>query len=676
MARAPSIIVAVVGLAGAAGLAALAFTQKPVEGKNRPALEAVARDLDGKLRETRAGLRSRASTLADLQVLKDAVASDLLTVQDMANRELSFRTRPGETIEIAQVEVGGRVMPLLKLPPDGPASPPLDAPGTHLMRAGSGLAVSEVENVDNTARKDAIARGVIAVSWQVDTASIQKRLEELGVGARFEAEGEPVAMGSRAIAAGARTLTLPVASDIVKDARLVAELPTQAPNRIPLLAAAAGSLLLGLIFAALLAGRKPAPATAPVPVVEVTAKAKPASDPAGRAASTPAAPATARSTGPDEFAGATPLPVPIPLGSQFGAESSRVEDVRLSPSVRTVSAVAPTEMGAPASGAHPTPGTPHRIGRYTVVRSLGSGGMAEVYLARATGEAGFEKLFALKVVHKNLAQRQKAVEHFLDEARLASRLTHPNIVQISDLGRAGDDYYIAMEYIQGRDLERLLQACRDRHEQVPVRVALTILRKVCDGLHAAHTAKDADGRPLELVHRDVKSANVLLSKDGAVKIADFGIAKANQQVHKTAMGEVKGTAAYMAPEHRMGEVVDRRADVYGVGAIAYELLTGSEINLDLMRLVHLGKEGWPHLDLPSKLRPDLPVGCDDLVWKALSYERDDRYPTCEAFEEAIEALATRHGLGASDKLVAQWVEATLPHVHSHDDGAAASADLA
>ena len=111
MARAPSIIVAVVGLAGAAGLAALAFTRKPVEGKNRPALEAVARDLDGKLRETRAGLRSRASTLADLQVLKDAVASDLLTVQDMASRELSFRTRPGETIEIAQVEVGGRVMP-------------------------------------------------------------------------------------------------------------------------------------------------------------------------------------------------------------------------------------------------------------------------------------------------------------------------------------------------------------------------------------------------------------------------------------------------------------------------------------------------------------------------------------------------------------------------------------
>ena len=177
------------------------------------------------------------------------------------------------------------------------------------------------------------------------------------------------------------------------------------------------------------------------------------------------------------------------------------------------------------------------------------------------------------------------------------------------------------------------------------------------------------------MHRDVKSANVLLSKDGAVKIADFGIAKANQQVHKTAMGEVKGTAAYMAPEHRMGEPVDRRADVYGVGAIAYELLTGTEINLDLARLVHLGKQGWPHLDLPSKLRPDLPPGIDAVVWKALAYEKSDRYATCAAFEEAIEELASKHGgLGASDKLVAQWVESVLPHVTSDDGSGAGSAN--
>jgi serine/threonine-protein kinase len=325
-------------------------------------------------------------------------------------------------------------------------------------------------------------------------------------------------------------------------------------------------------------------------------------------------------------------------------------------------AVSTTIMSGPGTApAAPAPAASvDQLGRYKIVRPLGSGGMAQVFLARVQGEAGFEKQVALKIMHRDLSQQAKAVEHFLDEARLASKLTHPNIVQITDLGKTGDDYFIAMEYIDGCDLDQLLRGCRERGVQVPVRVALTILRKVCDGLHAAHTAVDTTGAPLELVHRDVKCENVMLSRAGAVKIADFGIAKANQQTpHRTQIGEVKGTAAFMAPEHRTGQATDRRADEYGVGAIAYVILTGTEINLDLAQLAHLGRQGWPHLEMPSKVRSDLPAELDAIVMKALAFDKEDRYADCAALEEAIDAVATAHGLQASDKQIAQWVESEL-----------------
>jgi serine/threonine-protein kinase len=300
-----------------------------------------------------------------------------------------------------------------------------------------------------------------------------------------------------------------------------------------------------------------------------------------------------------------------------------------------------------------------QFGRYSLGRPIGSGGMAQVFLATVTGEAGFEKRVALKIMHGTLASDERAVGLFLDEARLVSRLVHPNIVQITDLGREGQDYYIAMEYIDGADLDRLLALERARGGQVPLREALTIIRRVCDGLHAAHEARAEDGHPLELVHRDVKAENVLVSRSGAVKIGDFGIAKANQQVHRTTLGELKGTAAFMAPEHRTGQAVDRRADLYGVGAIAYRVLTGADVNLDLAMLAHLGTQGWPHLAPPSQLRPELPTALDKIIFKALAFAREDRYPSCEALEQAFDQVALTLGLPPSDKGVAQWVEGLL-----------------
>src|SRR6185436_271343 len=261
--------------------------------------------------------------------------------------------------------------------------------------------------------------------------------------------------------------------------------------------------------------------------------------------------------------------------------------------------------------------------------------------------------------HGHLARNQRAVDHFLDEARLAARIHHPNVVGIQDLGKIGSDYVIVMDYVEGVDLERLLSSARAAARPVPLEVALGVLGRICDGLHAAHTATDPDGVQLGIIHRDVKSANVLVSRQGSVKVVDFGIAKAAVQGHLTIAGETKGTPSMMAPEQRVGEVVDVRADVYSVAAVGYELVTGAAVNLDLAALAHLGVENWPHLPLPSSLRPNLPPELDEILLVAMSFERDKRPADCAVFGAQFEAVMKRHGLSASDKDIARWVDGEL-----------------
>lgn len=301
---------------------------------------------------------------------------------------------------------------------------------------------------------------------------------------------------------------------------------------------------------------------------------------------------------------------------------------------------------------------PKELGRYTILRTLGKGGMAEVHLAKLKGEAGFSKNIALKVLLAEHALDPVAIDHFLDEARLASQLTHPNIVQISDLGKVGEDYFIAMEYVEGADLARIQQGYEWHGIKLPLDICLAVLRQICAGLHAAHVTADPDGQPLGLVHRDVKSANVFVSVSGIVKVGDFGIAKAREgaRVRQTVLGEVKGTAEYMAPEQRAGESVDARADQYGVGAIAYELLAGELINLDLARLAHLGRVGWPHLAPLSERRPEVPPELAACIMKSLSYEPADRFASCEQFLDALEQIGRDHDLLANQRAVAQWLK--------------------
>ncbi|MCS6912669.1 MAG: serine/threonine protein kinase [Myxococcota bacterium] len=293
-------------------------------------------------------------------------------------------------------------------------------------------------------------------------------------------------------------------------------------------------------------------------------------------------------------------------------------------------------------------------GKYRLVRPLGAGGMSEVFLAQAVGEARFEKTVALKVLRPNFASTA-VLEHFLDEARLQAKISHPNVVQIYDLGREQQTYFIAMEYVEGLDASALIEQLRALGQTIPLRQALTIGMMACEGLHAAHEATDGDGRPLGLIHRDVKPSNILIGHNGAVKVADFGIAKADQQAHLTIPGQVKGTLAYMAPEQRSGQPVDRRVDVFGMGAVLYELCAGELINLELGRMLALGLAGWPHLPPLSQRRPDLPRELDAILWRALAYAPQDRYPDCRALGAALEEVLVRTGTTPSSSALAEWL---------------------
>ena len=299
------------------------------------------------------------------------------------------------------------------------------------------------------------------------------------------------------------------------------------------------------------------------------------------------------------------------------------------------------------------------FGRYETVSLLGEGGTSSVFLARSTGAEGFERQVALKILRPELAQDPRMVALFLDEARLAARINHPNVVQIHDLGHDESGYFIAMEHIDGDDLESLLNDVRDDGRTVPLDLAIAIACRVCDGLHAAHVASDSHGNSLQLVHRDVKPGNVFVSRSGNVKIGDFGIAKATMQRHLSGIGQVSGTAEFMAPEQRMGKAVDARTDVFGVAAMAYEMITGTTVNLDLNRMLALGMENWPHLPRLAELRPSAPAALEAIIFKALSFDPNDRHASCAELERDLDRVMQDFGWSVNGKRLGQWITSEL-----------------
>ncbi|MBN8613354.1 MAG: serine/threonine protein kinase [Deltaproteobacteria bacterium] len=285
------------------------------------------------------------------------------------------------------------------------------------------------------------------------------------------------------------------------------------------------------------------------------------------------------------------------------------------------------------------PGT--RLGRYEILFTLASGGMATVYAARAIGEGRFRKPVALKVPLPSLAAQPRFLDMLMDEANLSSAITSPHVAQTHDLVREGDTVFLVMELVVGVALRTLERRFVDHQPyDFPIPVALRILAQSARGLHDAHEARDVRGQPMSLVHRDVSPHNILLGVDGRARIADFGIAHAAHRLTETRTGETKGKLAYFAPEQLVGDAVDRRVDVFALGVVAYELLTGVrpfDADNPLAIAMNIAQKSVPRV---ATLRPEVPVEVSDLVAHAMTRDRDRRLPSCAAFAERLEALSS------------------------------------
>jgi len=298
------------------------------------------------------------------------------------------------------------------------------------------------------------------------------------------------------------------------------------------------------------------------------------------------------------------------------------------------------------------PAPDRRLGRYELLGTLGTGGMATVYLGRAAGEAGFQRLFAIKVLHPYLMAEPQFIAMFLDEARIAGALHHPNIVPIVDLGTHDGTYYVAMEYIDGCSLAELLKKHR-KHR--PPRLLVPIMLDALAGLEAAHSLTDEAGRPINLVHRDVSPQNILIGVDGTARITDFGIARADARINTTQPGQLKGKFAYMSPEHfRSAPSIDRRADIFSAGCVLWSMLTGR-------RLFQAETDGATifnviELDIPppSVIGLAPPAAFDAVCLRALERDPEKRFATAQDMEEALRSAANGCGL-APRREVAAWV---------------------
>jgi serine/threonine-protein kinase len=303
-----------------------------------------------------------------------------------------------------------------------------------------------------------------------------------------------------------------------------------------------------------------------------------------------------------------------------------------------------------------------QVGKYQLIRKLATGGMAEVFLAKAAGPMGFEKTLVLKRILPHLAEEPAFVEMFLSEAKLAARLTHPNIVQIFDFGEADGAYFLAMEYIDGPSLRTLVKRASAQGLSLPLAACARLVAHACEGLAFAHDFVDPQtGVPLGLIHRDISPDNILLSRQGAVKVVDFGIAKAAGQGHKTESGVIKGKLAYMPPEQVRAESLDRRVDVYALGVVLYELLTAhkpfeADSEIGLMRAI-LTQSPMPAV----QFRPELPDSLRRILGRALAKDREQRYPDCHAFQSDLEEFILSVGKPVTTQQVAQLIARVSPN---------------
>ncbi len=300
-----------------------------------------------------------------------------------------------------------------------------------------------------------------------------------------------------------------------------------------------------------------------------------------------------------------------------------------------------------------------QFGPYRLVQQIAVGGMAEIHLAKTKGIAGFEKFVALKMIHPNLSEDQEFIEMLIDEAKLTVQLQHVNIAQTFDLGRVDETFYITMEFVDGADLYKMLRTGADMDLDIPIEVAGFIAKEVANGLDYAHRKRDIHGRPLGIVHRDVSPQNVLISHSGEVKIVDFGIAKATMRVRKTAVGVIKGKYYYMSPEQAWGEIVDLRSDIFSVGILLYEMLTGQMLYLeeDLHKL--LGMVRKADIASPTTLRAGIPPRLERIVMRALARKPEDRYQSAADLAADLERFLHAHSPVFTQTKVVSWMNQVL-----------------
>ena len=286
---------------------------------------------------------------------------------------------------------------------------------------------------------------------------------------------------------------------------------------------------------------------------------------------------------------------------------------------------------------------PVKFGKYYLLERISVGGMAEVFKAKSFGEAGFERLVAVKRILPSIAEDHEFIAMFVDEAKLAVQLTHPNIAQIFELGKVGEAYFIALEYVGGKDMRAIFERAKKRNETLPIPMACFMVMKLCEGLDYAHNKKDSSGRSLELVHRDVSPQNILVSYDGDVKLIDFGIAKAASKSSKTQAGILKGKFGYMSPEQVRGLQIDRRSDVFAVGICLYELLTTERLFVGESDFSTLEKVRNVEIMPPSTFNKKIPEELEQIVLKALAKHPEDRYRTAMDLHDDLQSFMYTSG---------------------------------
>ncbi len=302
----------------------------------------------------------------------------------------------------------------------------------------------------------------------------------------------------------------------------------------------------------------------------------------------------------------------------------------------TVDPLSTQRLKLPESVKKKTLGEEKQFGQYTMLDRIAVGGMAEVWKARMKGMEGFQKNVAIKKILPHLTDSVDFVTMFIDEAKLAAQLNHNNIIHIYDLGKIGEDYYIAMEYVEGKDLRSILNKARKRNNPLPVGLCALVTARLASALDHAHKKRDFDGRELGLVHRDVSPQNVLISIAGDIKLCDFGIVKAVVKASKTQMGALKGKLQYMSPEQSWGRIVDSRSDIFSLGACLFEMLTGRRLFPGDSEISVLESVRECRIEAPINLNPDIPQAINDIVLRAIEKDPDERYQSAGEMQRDLE----------------------------------------